>query len=60
MLVGVSNGLYPEIMTGPDFLRAIIEQGVSEDKERRTSTVKPTDAEKLMSKHHVYTVRKAR
>lgn len=31
---------YPEILTGPDILRYIIENGLSEDAERRTSAVR--------------------
>jgi hypothetical protein len=32
--------IYPEIMTGPDFLRVLIETGLSEHRERRSSTVR--------------------
>lgn len=31
---------YPELMTGPDLIRSLIESGLSEDKERRTSAIK--------------------
>jgi hypothetical protein len=31
---------YPEVMTGPDFIRAIIESGLSEHKERRVATLR--------------------
>jgi len=31
---------YPEIMTGPDFLRAIVESGLSEHRERRSATLR--------------------
>jgi hypothetical protein len=31
---------YPELMTGPDLIRSIIESGLSEDKERRSSAIK--------------------
>ena len=31
---------YPELMTGPDLIRSIIESGLSEDKERRASAIK--------------------
>jgi hypothetical protein len=32
--------VYPEIITGPDLLRYIVEEGLSEDKSRRTSAIK--------------------
>ncbi len=32
--------MYPELMTGPDLIRSIIELGLSEDKERRASAIK--------------------
>jgi hypothetical protein len=32
--------VYPELMTGPDFLRAIIDSGLSEHRDRRSATVK--------------------
>ncbi len=32
--------VYPEVMTGPDFLRAIVESGLTEDRERRAATVR--------------------
>jgi len=31
---------YPELMTGPDLIRSLIESGLSEDKERRASAIK--------------------
>ncbi len=31
---------YPELMTGPDLIRSIIESGLSEDKERRANAIK--------------------
>jgi hypothetical protein len=31
---------YPELMTGPDFLRAIVESGLTEHRERRASTIR--------------------
>jgi len=31
---------YPELMTDPDLIRSIIESGLSEDKERRTSAIR--------------------
>lgn len=31
---------YPELMTGPDLIRSIIESGLSEDKERRTNAIR--------------------
>jgi NACHT domain len=31
---------YPELMTGPDLIRFVVEQGLSEDKERRASAVR--------------------
>src|ERR1700676_2735125 len=32
--------VYPEIMTGTDFLRAIVDSGLSEDRERRASAIR--------------------
>jgi NACHT domain len=32
--------VYPELMTGPDFLRAIVESGLSEHRERRESAIR--------------------
>jgi hypothetical protein len=32
--------LYPEIMTGTDMLRLVVESGLTEDKERRTSAIR--------------------
>jgi hypothetical protein len=32
--------LYPELMTGPDFLRAVIESGLTEHRERRAAAVR--------------------
>jgi hypothetical protein len=32
--------VYPELMTGPDFLRAIVESGLSEHRERRAATIR--------------------
>jgi hypothetical protein len=32
--------VYPEVLSAPDLLRAIVESGVTEEKERRTSTIK--------------------
>lgn len=32
--------VYPELMTGPDFLRAIVESGLTEHRERRDSSVR--------------------
>jgi len=32
--------VYPEIMAGPDFLRVVIESGLSEHRERRSATVR--------------------
>jgi hypothetical protein len=31
---------YPELMTGPDFLRALIESGLTEHRERRSASIK--------------------
>jgi hypothetical protein len=31
---------YPELMTGPDLIRSLIESGLSEDKERRANAIK--------------------
>jgi hypothetical protein len=31
---------YPELMTGPDLIRSLIESGLSEDKERRASAIR--------------------
>lgn len=31
---------FPDIMTGPDFLRAVIESGISEHRERRSSAIR--------------------
>lgn len=31
---------YPELMTGPDFIRTLIESGLTEDKEKRASAIK--------------------
>jgi hypothetical protein len=31
---------YPDLMTGPDFLRALVESGLSEHKERRSSAIR--------------------
>jgi len=31
---------YPDVMAGPDFLRAIVESGLSEHRERRTATIR--------------------
>lgn len=31
---------FPEVMTGPDFLRAIIESGISESRERRAAAIR--------------------
>jgi len=32
--------IYPELMTGPDLIRTIIENGLSEDRERRTAAIR--------------------
>jgi hypothetical protein len=32
--------VYPEVMSGPDFLRLIIDAGITEHRERRTATIK--------------------
>lgn len=32
--------MYPEVMSGPDMLRAIIESGLTDDRERRTNTLR--------------------
>jgi hypothetical protein len=32
--------VYPELMTGPDLIRFVIEQGLSEDKERRAGAIR--------------------
>lgn len=34
------NWTFPDVMTGPDFLRAVIEAGISESRERRSSAVR--------------------
>jgi hypothetical protein len=31
---------YPELMTGPDLIRSIIESGLSEDRDRRASVIR--------------------
>jgi hypothetical protein len=45
--------VYPDLMTGPDFLRAILESGISEDRERRESTVRAFLAQQLKSDEQV-------
>lgn len=39
--------VYPELMTGPDLIRSIIESGLSEDKERRASAIRAFIAEQF-------------
>ena len=31
---------YPELMTGPDLIRLVVENGLAEDKQRRASTIR--------------------
>lgn len=32
--------VYPELMTGPDLIRAVLESGLSEDRQRRQETIR--------------------
>ena len=44
---------YPELMTGPDLIRLIIESGLSEDKERRASAIRAFISEQFYAEQVV-------
>lgn len=45
--------IYPELMTGPDLLRGIIETGLSEDRDRRTAAIRAFVADQFASDQEV-------